>query len=76
VHVAILAVASTAAPPAIALVAGAGLGDAPLTWAAVPIGLLTGLVLGLGLGRLAERRLGRDPVAVLRRLAGAPQNLS
>jgi ABC-2 type transport system permease protein len=71
VHIALPVVALTAAPPGLALAAGAGLGDGAITWAAVPIGVATGLALGLGLGRRAERRLGRDPARVLARLARA-----
>lgn len=59
--------------PLLPAVAVAGLGTAwhvdGLRWAAVPVGVATGLALGLGLGRAAARRLARDQVDILARVA-------
>jgi ABC-2 type transport system permease protein len=62
VHVALIAVALTALPPLLVLLAGWG-------WAAVPIGIVTGLVLGIWLGRRAIIRLDRLQVRMLTVLA-------
>lgn len=64
VHLALLAVALTGLPPALALIAGSG-------WAAVPVGALTGLLLALWLGRLAIRRLTERQIDILAILADA-----
>ncbi|HEY7143944.1 MAG TPA: hypothetical protein VH637_06825 [Streptosporangiaceae bacterium] len=71
VHVALLAVALTAAVPAAILVAGQAWRQDWLTWAAVPAGVLTGLALAGWLGGLAVRRLDRSQVRMLRVLADA-----
>jgi ABC-2 type transport system permease protein len=71
VHIALVAVALTAAVPVGILVA-AGLGHlAGLAWAAVPAGLASGTALAAGLGRRAVTRLDRRQVAILRVLADA-----
>jgi ABC-2 type transport system permease protein len=71
VHVALLAVALTALPPVVLLVAGEA-GHLPwLTWAAVPAGAVTGVLLAVYLGQRAVARLERQQVTVLRVLADA-----
>jgi ABC-2 type transport system permease protein len=62
VHVALIAVALTALPPLVLLLAG-------WYWAAVPVGILTGTALGLGLGRRAVVRLTHRQVDLLAALA-------
>ncbi len=64
VHIALVAVAGTALPPLLVLLAGGG-------WAAVPVGVLSGLVLGSWLGRRAVARLQGHEVAMLTTLARA-----
>jgi putative Ca2+/H+ antiporter (TMEM165/GDT1 family) len=64
VHVALVAVALTALPAALVLVAGGG-------WLAVPAGILTGTVLAVWLGRLAAARLDEHQVGILHTLAAA-----
>ena len=69
VHVTLLAVALTALPALALLVAGVA-ADAPLLrWLAVPVGVATGVALALALGRVATRRLRRDQLDILARLA-------
>jgi ABC-2 type transport system permease protein len=63
--VALVAVALTALPAALVLVAGGG-------WLAVPAGVLTGAVSAAWLGRLAVTRLADRQVAILRTLTAAP----
>lgn len=58
VHVALLMVALTAAPTLLVLLAG-------WQWAAVPVGLLTGTALAVGLGRRATARLAQRQVGLL-----------
>jgi ABC-2 type transport system permease protein len=62
VHVALVAVALTALPVALVLVAGGG-------WLAVPAGVLTGTALAAWLGRLAATRLAERQVEILHTLA-------
>lgn len=64
VHIALVAVAGTALPPLLVLLAGGG-------WAAVPVGVLSGLVLGGWLSRRAVARLQGHEVAMLTTLARA-----
>jgi ABC-2 type transport system permease protein len=64
VHVALVAVALTALPTVLVLVAGGG-------WLAVPAGILTGTVLAAWLGRLAATRLNEHQVGILHTLATA-----
>ncbi len=70
VHLALVAVTLTAAPPA-ALVAGATLTHHhALAWAGVPLGVLTAVV-GFGLlGRMAARRLQSHQLTILGTLRG------
>ena len=64
--------AATAILPALVALAG-DRGRLPwLQWAAVPVGLLTGIVLWRHLGRRAATRLDERQVGALRLLAGAP----
>jgi ABC-2 type transport system permease protein len=71
VHVALLAVALTALPPVVLLVAGEAGHLTWLTWAAVPAGAAAGAALAAYLGQRAVVRLERRQVAVLRVLADA-----
>lgn len=69
VHVALPLVALAAAPPALVLGTGALTDQGWLDWAAVPGGIATGIACTVYLGRAAVRRLERDQLAVLGRLA-------
>jgi ABC-2 type transport system permease protein len=71
VHVALLAVALTALPPVVLLVAG-GIGHLPwLMWAAVPAGAATGVLLTAYRGNRTVTRLEHQQVRILRVLADA-----
>jgi len=69
VHLALPVVALTAAPPALVVLAGSVTGLDWLRWAAIPIGLATGVACAVYLGRAATQRLQRRRLAVLWRLA-------
>jgi ABC-2 type transport system permease protein len=71
VHIALVAVALTAAVPVLVLAAARAGHLGGLAWAAVPAGLASGAFLAAGLGRRAVRRLERQQVAVLKVLADA-----
>jgi ABC-2 type transport system permease protein len=71
VHVALLAVTFTALAPAAVILAGWLWHARWLSWAALPVGLASGLALLAWLGRRARTRLDRDQVRVLRVLADA-----
>jgi ABC-2 type transport system permease protein len=57
VHLMLFAIAATALPACGLVIAGTVLDLSALRWAAVPIGLATGVLLAWSLGRLAYRRL-------------------
>jgi ABC-2 type transport system permease protein len=61
----------SAVPPALVLLAGQLAQLAWLRWAAVPVGLATGIAAACGLGGLASRRLAARQVAILQLLAEA-----
>jgi ABC-2 type transport system permease protein len=71
VHLALIAVALTAAPPAAVALAGSLAGLSWLTWLAVPVGVATGAALARKLGTAAAGRLHSTQVSVLRVLASA-----
>jgi len=71
VHIALIAVALTALPPALVLLAAAHWQLGRLAWAAIPVGLATGLILSGALARLATAELANRQVAALRALADA-----
>jgi ABC-2 type transport system permease protein len=71
VHVALVVVALTAAAPVLVLVAASAWHVAWLSWAAVAVGLATGVLLATYLGRRAIRRLQARQVSVLAVLAQA-----
>ena len=69
VLVVLLLVTATAAPPVLVAYLGDRLEVPALSWAAVPVGVLTGVWLAIGLGRLAYRRLratGPELLAAMR----------
>ena len=81
VLVVLLLVAATAAPPVLVAYLGDRSGSPALSWAAVPVGALTGTALAIWCGRLAYRRLratGPELLTVMRgggtvaRIAVAP----
>jgi len=67
----IVAVAISAAPPIALLVIGIVSRLAPLTWIAVPVGVLTGVCCAVVLGRIAGNLLARRGPEVFQILAGA-----
>jgi ABC-2 type transport system permease protein len=60
-----------AAPALAVVVAGTVRGEPLLQWAATPVGVLTGVALAWGLGRLASRRLATRGPELLQRLGTA-----
>jgi ABC-2 type transport system permease protein len=66
VHLALIAIALTPIPPIILLAVGTLIHHGWLTWAAVPLGILTSLAATHQLGRLATRRLQAHQVTILR----------
>ena len=71
VHLALFAVALTAAPPAAVALAGSLAGLTGLTWLAVPAGIATGAALARQLGTAAAGRLHVAQADMLRVLASA-----
>ena len=71
VHISLVLVTLTALAPIAVLVAGRAGHEAWLTWAAVPVGVLTGAALAFWLGDLAVSRLQSRQVGILRVLADA-----
>ncbi|HTZ24507.1 MAG TPA: hypothetical protein VMC83_10995 [Streptosporangiaceae bacterium] len=71
VHLALFAVALTAAPPAAVALAGSLAGLTWLTWLAVPAGIATGAALARQLGTAAAGRLHVAQADMLRVLASA-----
>ena len=71
VHIALIAVPLTALPPALTLLAAAQWQLHWLTWAAIPVGIATGLTLAYTLGSRAAARLAHRQVPMLRTLADA-----
>lgn len=71
VHIALIAVPLTALPPALTLLAAAHWQLRWLAWAAIPVGIATGLTLTRTLGSRATARLTHRQVPMLRTLADA-----
>jgi ABC-2 type transport system permease protein len=71
VHIALVVVALTALVPVAALVAAHAWHASWLSWAAVPVGVLSGMALAAYLGGLAVSRLQSRQVGILRVLADA-----
>ena len=71
VHISLVVIALTALVPIAVLVAGRAWHEPPLTWAAAPVGVVTGAALAFWLGGLAVSRLQSRQVGVLRVLADA-----
>ena len=71
VHIALIAVPLTALPPALTLLAAAHWQLPWLTWAAIPVGIATGLTLTRTLGSRAITKLAHRQVPMLRTLADA-----
>jgi ABC-2 type transport system permease protein len=71
IHIALVLVALTALVPVLVLVAGGLWHLGWLSWAAVPGGLASGLVLAACLGQRAVTRLERQQVRILKVLADA-----
>lgn len=68
---ALILTALGAAPALAVVVAGTMRGEPLLQWAATPVGVLTGVALAWGLGRLAGRRLAARGPELLQRLGAA-----
>ena len=71
VHIALVVVTLTALVPIAVLVAGRAWHEPWLTWAAMPVGVVTGVALAFWLGDLAVGRLQNRQVSILRVLADA-----
>ena len=71
VHIMLVVVTLTALLPVAVVVAGRLWHESWLTWAAVPVGLVNGVVLAVWLGDLAVSRLQSRQVRILRVLADA-----
>ncbi|NEA99068.1 hypothetical protein [Streptomyces sp. SID13726] len=61
--------ALTTAPPLVLLILGTVGDNTALTWAAVPVGILSGVLLSWGLGRDSYRRLGKRGPELLSKVA-------
>ncbi|HEX2774467.1 MAG TPA: hypothetical protein VHN18_18835 [Micromonosporaceae bacterium] len=68
---ALILTALGAAPALAVVVAGTVRGEPLLQWTATPVGVLTGVALAWGLGRLAGRRLAARGPELLQRLGAA-----